>query len=459
MPRKKKKEDQAPLFGLSYEPVVEPSVSQDEPGIRDRDLPEPKTVASYLADVNDALRPLRARVTGEISSVSERGRAVYFSLKDATREAVLPCFMWSTDLRTCGVSLAEGLQVIVEGYPELYVPYGKFSFRADTVELVGEGALKKAYDALKQKLEGEGLFSPERKRPLPLYPQTIGVITSREGAVIHDFLQNIGRYGFKILFRDARVEGQRAVPDLLAAIRLFEGVPLDALVIIRGGGSLESLQAFNNEALVRAVVSFPHPVICGIGHDKDVTLAALAADYAPSTPTAAAELLNDSWDRAEALVRDAERTIIGQTERVLESQRFAFRDLFSRLMLPVDRFLQEGNQAFDAFRAVVPRLGESVVRSRDTLADVGHSLLARGVPSLAHARTVMQSLEQLLLAYNPETQLARGYAIPRVHGKILRSVSDAHPGDPLALTVRDGTVVAEVQGVRHTDSHGKRKEG
>ena len=163
---------------------------------------------------------------------------------------------------------------------------------------MGEGALKKAYDKLKQKLEKEGLFSSEKKKPIPEFPQRIGLITSETGAVIHDFLNNLGKYGYQISFVNSRVEGQIAVQGLLLAITYFSGKEIDVLVIIRGGGSLESLQAFNNEALVRKIADFKIPVICGIGHDKDVSLASLAADKAVSTPTAVTALLNRAWEKA-----------------------------------------------------------------------------------------------------------------------------------------------------------------
>jgi exodeoxyribonuclease VII large subunit len=186
------------------------------------------------------------------------------------------------------------MEVIVEGTPSIYIPNGRFNFGVNTIELVGEGALKMAYDKLKKKLDSEGLFDIERKKLIPELPERIGLITSETGAVIHDFLTNIGKYGFKIKFFNSRVEGQLAIKDLLSAIEYFEDKDIDVLVIIRGGGSLESLQAFNNEVLIRKIADFEKPVICGIGHDKDVPLCALVADLLVSTPTAVTTVLNRS---------------------------------------------------------------------------------------------------------------------------------------------------------------------
>ena len=251
------------------------------------------SVSNFLDIINSNLAKIQVCIKGEISSVDFKKHA-YFSLKDKNDESVVNCFMWSDDYQMVGIDLKEGMEIIVRGYAEIYKPAGKFTFRVSSIELVGEGALKKAYDALKKKLTEEGLFELERKRPMPNLPIKIGLITSRTGAVIHDFQSNLGRFGYEIKFYDSRVEGAQAVKDLINAIRYFKNKPIEVLVVIRGGGSLESLQAFNNEVLVRKIAEFEKPVICGIGHDKDIPLSALAADLLVSTPTAVTTVLNRS---------------------------------------------------------------------------------------------------------------------------------------------------------------------
>src|SRR3989344_6216255 len=268
------------------------------------------TVSTYLDIVNRELSRLSARVRGAVTSFKFQGNALYMGIKDPEDESVLSVFMWNADFVTAGITLLQGMEVLVEGRSEIYKPSGRFNFRAHTIELVGEGALKKAYDLLKKKLDAEELFALERKKPLPEYPERIGLITSKTGAVIHDFCNNLGKYGYHISFYDSRVEGQAAVKDLLAAIRHFKNEPIEALVIVRGGGSLESLQAFNNEHVVRAIAEFPKPTIVAIGHDKDVPLAQLVADAAPSTPTACTILLNHSWDEGRHTVRHFSRDIL-----------------------------------------------------------------------------------------------------------------------------------------------------
>lgn len=193
------------------------------------------SVGTYLDFTNTVLQEMPARVKGEVSSIDIRGNYLFYTIKDQDDQASLSVFMWRNRYDLCGVALEEGMEIIVEGHAEIYKPSGRFSFRADSVELVGEGALKAAYEKLKARLEEEGLFAPDRKRRIPNFPQRIGLITSRDGAVIHDFLNNIGRFGYSIRFVDSRVEGQLAVPDLLRAVRRLRKEKLDVLVVIRVG--------------------------------------------------------------------------------------------------------------------------------------------------------------------------------------------------------------------------------
>src|SRR3989344_5784590 len=179
------------------------------------------SVSEYLDTLNGGLANFSGRVIGEVTEVQMYpGRAyLFYKIKDKENEAILTCFMGKRDYTLSGEALDVGVEVIVSGTPAIYKPYGRFSFNVRTVELVGEGELKKAYEKLKAKLEKEGVFSEERKRPLPVFPQKIGLITSKDGAAIGDFQVNLGRFGFRIKFVDSRVEGQQAIYDLLAAIQ------------------------------------------------------------------------------------------------------------------------------------------------------------------------------------------------------------------------------------------------
>src|SRR3989344_6356905 len=196
------------------------------------------SVSEFIYLLNIGLKSSRAKIVGEVgeSKVYPSGHC-YFTLKDEKDGAMMNCIIWKSRYQLYGIKMAEGMKILASGYPEIYPLSGKLSFIAETVELAGEGELKKQYEELKKKLTEEGIFAEEKKRPLPAYPQKVGVITSKQGAVLADFLNNLGRFGFKIKMIDSRVEGQEAVADLLSAIKTLKKQDIEALVIIRGGGS------------------------------------------------------------------------------------------------------------------------------------------------------------------------------------------------------------------------------
>lgn len=403
------------------------------------------SVSAYLDIINRELWRLRARVQGEVTSFKFQGSAVYLGLKDGADDSTLNVFMWARDQELSGIELKEGLEIVIEGRSEIYKPSGRFSFRAETMELVGEGALKKAYDALKKKLESEGLFELSRKRALPEFPTRIGLITSRTGAVIHDFSTNLGKFGFTIAFADSRVEGALAVKDILSAIAILKTKDLDALVLIRGGGSLESLQAFNNEAVVRALLTVPVPVICAIGHDKDVPLAQLVADYAPSTPTAAATLLNTSWEEAKHEMRILERELLTRYERVLwgnadniRNMGMHIQDIFEQIIKPIMLL----SQRFDGcIRTLESWLNAGIRDAQDTQKELW-SLVGQRLKTETLA---LEALAKALAMYDPTRQLKLGYSILMKQGKILRSVSQIAPNERFEARLSDGTLTAQIE--------------
>jgi len=195
------------------------------------------SVSEYIEFLNIGLKKFgAAKITGEVSSVKMGPTGhVYFAVKDKSGNALVNCIIWRNNYNLCGVKIEIGQELIMNGCPDIYAPRGTLSFKANTIELKGEGALKKAYDELKNKLTEEGLFKEEKKRAIPNFPEKIGVITSKQGAVIHDFLNNLGKYGFKTKMIDARVEGQEAVKEILNAIKSFENKDIEVLAIMRGG--------------------------------------------------------------------------------------------------------------------------------------------------------------------------------------------------------------------------------
>ena len=297
------------------------------------------------------------------------------------------------------------------GNPEVYGANGRLSFICDTIELAGEGDIKKQYDDLKKKLEKEGIFVPENKRQIPKYPHKIGVITSKQGAVIDDFLNNIGKFGFDIKMIDSRVEGQGAVEDLLASIKTFRKMDIDILVIIRGGGSMESLMPFNNELLVREIVGFPVPVLVGIGHDKDVPLVALVADKSESTPTACANLLNESWEKALMVLERFEKEILSRYAFIIKK----YQDAENNVKLSMQKFRN------------------NITATKTKIESYGKIFSLNFNSFLLRINEQLKNAEKNIEINNPERQLKLGYSIATLNGKIVRKISDVKIGENLEI--------------------------
>ena len=319
------------------------------------------------------------------------------------------------------------------------------SFKTSSAELIGEGALKKAYDQLKKKLDGEGLFLEERKREIPDLIQKIGLITSETGAVIHDFMTNLGKYGFRVRFMDSRVEGQVAIRDLISAIDCFSNEDVDVLVIIRGGGSLESLQAFNNEMLVRKIANFNKPVICGIGHEKDVPLASLVADKMVSTPTAVTQVLNEPWQKAIHRLELNEEKIFNIFRNALSDNREAVDGYFGTIE-------ENFGLIFKSFSRVEESLKQSFVSLSSRIAELGRNLaeypdifLTNINRSILRARQRILSLEKLMLTYNPERQLKLGYSIVRSGGSIIKNINQIKVDQAVEVSMGNGSFESEVK--------------
>lgn len=405
------------------------------------------SVSQFLDGLNVELSGMAARVQGEVSSVDARARVVYFTLKDAKDGSTLNCLIFHYQYEISGVQIAIGDEIVVEGSPEIYKPSGRLSLKVGVIELFGEGALKKSYDALKLKLEREGLFAPEKKRVLPQFSETIALITSEQGAAIGDFTMNLGANGFRVDFYPVSVEGKKAVLEIIRAVQYFNRSPnkYDALVIVRGGGSLESLQAFNNEALARAVAGSHIPTLLGIGHEKDVTLAALAADVMVSTPTATAQTLRHPWDEARQLVNhfryqlpilfserlaDARNIITMESETLLANLR-----IFSELIGALQKDI------FERFIFV-----QSAVRQKLMDFDQAYEGLTRGFTVLKeNFLRMLAHYEERLRQYDPKQALKLGYSLIRKGGKIIKDVSETAIGDILDVQLSHGKLRAKVE--------------
>lgn len=401
------------------------------------------SVSEYLDALNRSLKSVRAKILGEVSGIQEYpGRSyLYFSIKDKKDGSTAKCFMWKQDYKNSGVLLEEGMEMMITAYPNVYKPNGGMTLQVEHVELVGEGALKIAYEKLKAQLEKEGLFDEKNKKPLPLLPHRIGIITSKNGAVINDFLSNIGKYGFELFFVDSKVEGEGAVKDLLGALRTLYTQKVDVLVLMRGGGSLESFQAFNNESVVRAVSKFNAPVITGIGHDKDAPLISFVSDRNVSTPTAVANLLNTGWRESAHAVVLAEEKIIGRFEKLLQHSRYELEN--------AERIIEDSfYKVFETFRAYrevfmrsLTEVSHAINRMHEHIKEAQYRIIRGFTESLERKKEMVDQYEKFLVQQNPERQLALGWSITRnKKGKVVRSVKDVKKGEELDVAVSDGII-------------------
>ncbi len=406
----------------------------------------PLSVSAYLDRVNRTLKGERAKIVGEITEVQMyEGRSyLYFSIKDSADQSKIKCFMWKKDYTISGVQLRDGIEVVLTAFPQVYKPNGGLSLQVGLIELVGEGALQKAYEELKKKLELEGLFSESRKRVLPKYPERIGVITSRSGAVIHDFLSNIGKFGFEILFVDSKVEGQDAIKDLLSAVNTLKSMDVDVLVLMRGGGSLESFAAFNNETLVRALADFPVPVITGIGHDKDAPLVSLVSDRNVSTPTAVAHLVDSTWREALSTVTLSHTKIISRFERIVSEHKNSIERAQRSIENRFGTIFDEFRRAESALSRVLGRIEGEFGRTSEFISRRVQDM-HRGFTSLvSRTELSLTQSEKIITFSSPTRQLSRGYSIVRNAGKVVRKHTDVRAGDTLDILVSDGTIETKV---------------
>ncbi len=361
---------------------------------------------------------------------------------------MLNCFMWKGNYDLSGVDIEVGMEIIVSGYPEIYKPRGSFNLQTETVELVGEGALKKAYDELKKRLEKEGLFLPERKKAIPAFPKKIGLVTSRDAAAFGDFLNNLSQFNFKVLFFNSSVEGKRAVPELLKAVRSFREKDIDLLVITRGGGSIESLQAFDNETLVREISDFPKPVVAAIGHHKDIPLVALSADLSVSTPTAAAKEINRSWENARYKVYEYEREIFNIYGRNLfEAERRIF-SVSDNLRRRFKEILEGFRRLEFDFLSLVGSLKNAIDNAGERMEKAGKSIVSNFGYFLDRVRERIESAKETISAFSPRRQLELGYSIVSTKGKIVRSIGDVKKKDEIDIQVSDGIIEGEVKGIK-----------
>lgn len=379
-----------------------------------------------LLEENEALQDVW--VQGELSNLSRPASGhVYFTLKDPS--AALKCVMWKTSAARLTLSLRDGMEVEVHGRIGIYEPAGQYQLYADQVRPVGEGALYQEFMRLKAMLEAEGLFDPQRKRPVPEFPKKIGIVTSATGAALRDMLNTLRRRLplVEVILAASPVQGTEAPPALVKAIQSLNRQRPDIIIIARGGGSMEDLWAFNDERVVRAVAASQVPVISGVGHETDFTLCDFAADLRAPTPTAAAELATQiTLLDLQAEVQNYQNRLVTSILNLIAEQKNMLSSLTTELRyLSPERRIQSERQRLDE--------------------------LARRVYSSLLHRVQLQSanvagMRNRLDALNPLAVLSRGYAVvtQKSDGRVISRVAQAKNGQSIQVRVSDGRFDATV---------------
>jgi exodeoxyribonuclease VII large subunit len=419
-------------------------------------------------------------VEGEISNLRtpSSGHA-YFTLKDDT--AQLRCVLFRGRGRRVAFQPEDGMQVLAFGGLDVYLARGEYQLVVELLEPKGVGALQLAFEQLKRRLEAEGLFDSARKRPLPPFPRTIGIVTSPTGAAIRDMLHVIDRRfaDLRILITPVRVQGEEAPGEIVAALRDLQAVEdLDVIIVGRGGGSIEDLWAFNDERVARAIAGCRVPVISGVGHETDFTIADFVADLRAPTPSAAAEVVvQEKLQVARALVglyealkqamasrleRDRERVEVLGKRRVLTDAARALRDLYRRVDELTSRLTRamRGSERQATHRLSLAR---NALRSLNPVARIanGTVLLAqlRGRLASAAVHSVKVSQHRFdaavgrLDSLSPLAVLGRGYSLTRLlpSGVIVRDAAQTRPGDAIEILLHQGAVEARVERLKERD--------
>jgi exodeoxyribonuclease VII large subunit len=421
-------------------------------------------------------------IEGEVSNFKAYPSGhLYFALKDEGSQLQAVCFRHSA--HRLKFALEDGMLVIGHGRLEVYQPSGKYQVILDAVEPKGLGALQKAFEQLKRRLEKEGLFATERKRALPSLPRTVGIVTSPAGAAIHDMLRTLRlhRAHVKVVLFPAQVQGEGAAERIAEGIATLSARPeIDVVIVGRGGGSIEDLWPFNEEAVARAIAASRVPVISGVGHETDFTIADFVADVRAATPTAAAQLVAEAWEELETRLSDLATQLLESLQQVLFEKEQAIDGLAR-------------HRAFDLVAACLAELGHKVERMTGTVEGATRTKLSVTVAALTtlddrlnrqnpvaqvlRRKVALQGLaarlEKPVLALlfrqgarlgqagagldvlSPLASLGRGYSIClKADGSVVSRIGHVRTSEDVRLRVSDGSIDCRVERTGKTDTGG-----
>lgn len=393
-------------------------------------------------------------VGGEITGFTRAASGhCYFTLTDADGQAAsLRCAMFRRAAAMLDFMPGEGLLVELRGRVAVYEPRGELQFVVESMRRAGAGSLYEQFLRLRERLAADGLFDAARKRPLPLLPRRIGVVTSAAGAALHDVLTALARRApqVEVVVYPSPVQGVEAPPALVNALRLAnERAEVDLLLLVRGGGSLEDLWAFNDERVVRAVVASALPVVCGVGHETDITLCDLAADLRAPTPTAAAELAAPSRDGLLQQLASLERGLTRCLDHRLQTLAQRLDRLALRLARPSDALARQRRLLDLLAQRAAAAPGRRVELQRQRLDHLAQRPGRALAETLRRQTARLDGLQARLHALDPQHVLARGYAwLDDGQGGAITSVHALLPGHEVRAVLADGSVDMLVRQVR-----------
>jgi exodeoxyribonuclease VII large subunit len=379
-----------------------------------------------LLEQDDQLR--QVWVTGEVSSASRYRSGLFFTLQDPDAKAAINCVVWNSQLSKLATMPTQGEQFIILGRIHVHPQRGSYQLIVWQALPAGEGLRALRYRQLRKRLEAEGLFDPQRKRPLPSHPQTIAVVTSPQAAAWGDIKRTLKRRypGLHVLFSPALVQGDQAPVSIVQAIeRVERDGRAEVLILSRGGGATEDMACFNDERVIRAIADCSIPVVAGIGHQRDESLADLVADVYAHTPTAAAE----------------------QAVPMLADLYYEHRERVAALQEVMHQRLDVAHDQLQRIRGRLQRLhlDRQIQQQARTIAWSKQRLIQSTAQQFQQAAQHCQLLRQKLMTLDPEAVLRRGYAVVRQeNGTVVRSIADLSPGQPLTVQVAQGQVNVKI---------------
>ncbi len=417
-------------------------------------MPKILTVSQLTRDIKEVLENVfeTVWVEGEVSNFSRPASGhLYFSLKDEA--ATVRCVMFRSAAVRLKFEPKDGIKVLVAGRVSVYEKGGQYQVYVNTIECRGQGALQLAFEQLKKKLAAEGLFDERRKKALPFLPERIGIVTSATGAVIRDILHVLARRfpGFHAILNPVRVQGEGAAEEIAAAVVDFNRLQnVDVIIVARGGGSLEDLWAFNEEAVARAISASAIPVISAVGHETDYTIADFVADRRAPTPSAAAEIVMPARIELLARIQANLRYLRQALADVVPQYAQRVDDLAEELTRALERRLSLEVQRAEGLAQELARAMDGRLRTESVLLDGLAQELPRTIANRLRTEQVrLDGLLQQLDALSPLAVLRRGYSLTTdADGRVVMRAKDVGPGERLTTRLAEGHLTSEVLEVR-----------